>query len=130
MSTTYARSRLSATALSLVALMFTATTPALAQTAWDWQDQADMLGRLTAQGLVRSMDSVRARGDERDRAPAPARLREADRDNAAVVDPRRSFGHGTGARTPPAAGATVLSDVEATTNATPPPARERRAREL
>ena len=109
MSTAYARSRLPATALSLVALvLFTATTPALAQTAWDIQDQADMLGRLTAQGLVRSMDSIRVRGDERARAPAPARLREADRDN----------------------GATVLSDAEVATNATPPPAHERRAREL
>jgi hypothetical protein len=107
MSTAYARLRLHATTLSLVAL-FTATTPVLAQTAWDTQDQADMLGRLTAQGLVRSMDSVRAWADERDRAPAPARLREADRDN----------------------GATVLSDVEVTTNATPAPAHERRAREL
>lgn len=110
MSTAYARSRLPATALSLVALLFTSTTPALAQTAWDWQDQADMLGRLTAQGLVRSMDSVRTRADERERAPAPApaRLREADRDN----------------------GAAVLSDVEVTTTAAPLPAQERREREL
>jgi hypothetical protein len=108
MSTAHARSRLHATALSLVALVFTATTPVLAQTAWDTQDQADMLGRLTAQGLVRSMDSVRARADKRDRAPAPARLREADHDN----------------------GATVLSDAEVATNATPAPAHERRAREL
>jgi hypothetical protein len=125
-----ARSRLPATALSLVALVFTATTPVLAQTAWDTQDQADMLGRLTAQGLVRSMDSVRARADERDRAPAPARLREADYDHAAGVDSRRSFGHESGARTPPAAGATVLSGAEATTKAPLPPARERHAREL
>jgi len=130
MSTAYARSRLPATALGLVALVFTATTPVLAQTAWDRQDQADMLGRLTAQGLVRSMDSVRARTDQRDRAPAPTRSREADRDNAAGVDPRRSFAHESGARTPPAAGATMLSDVEATTKPTPTPTRERRAREL
>jgi hypothetical protein len=108
MSTAYARSRLHATALSLVALVFTAITPVLAQTAWDTQDQADMLGRLTAQGLVRSMDSVRTRANERDRAPSPARLREADRDNDA----------------------TVLSDAEVATNATPSPAHERRAREL
>ena len=132
MSTAYARSRLPATALSLVALLFTSPAPVLAQTAWDWQDQADMLGRLTAQGLVRSMDSVRTRADERERAPAPApaRLREADRDNAAGVDPRRSFGHESGARTPPAAGAAVLSDVEVTTTAAPLPAQERREREL
>lgn len=130
MSTAYARSRLPATALSLVVLVFTATTPARAQTAWDVQDQADMLGRLTAQGLVRSMDPVRPRADVQHRTPAPARLHQDDRDNAAGVDPRRSFGHERGARTPRAAGATVLSDVEVPANATPAPAREPRAREL
>jgi hypothetical protein len=136
MSTAYARLRLPATALGLVALVFTATTPVLAQTAWssldqadiNRQDQADMLRRLEAQGLVRSMDPVRTRADERHRAPA--RSRETDRDDAAGVDPRRRLGHERGARTPPAAGAAVPSDAEATTDATPPPARRGHAHKL
>lgn len=135
MSTAHARARLPATALCLAALLLTTASPVLAQSAWGSldqadiyrQDQADMLGRLAARGLIRPADPGRARAGERDRAPA--RVREADGDDAAGVDSRRRFGHESGARTPPALGATVPSDAEAA-NAMPPPARPQHAHKL
>jgi len=110
MPTTNLHSRLPATALCLCAMVLAASPPAFAQTRWDAQDQADMWGRLQAQGLIRSPESARAEAAKRGMPLAPARLREAARDDAAGADPRRRSGHGSGLRTPPTPDATALPD--------------------
>ena len=122
MPTTNLHSRLPATALCLCAMVLAASPPAFAQTLWDAQDQADMWGRLQAQGLIRSPESARAEAAKRGKPSAPARLHEADRDEAAGADPRRRSGHGSGLRTPPTPDATALPDVKVTTDAVPPSA--------
>jgi hypothetical protein len=127
MSTTNLHSRLPATALYLCALVLAASSSAFAQTPWDAQDQADMSGRLQAQGLIRSPESARAEAAKRGKLSAPARLHEADRDDAAGADPRRRSGHGSGPRTPDA---TALPDAKVTSDAAPTSALGRSAREL
>ncbi len=122
MPTTNLHSRLPATALCLCAMVLTASPPAFAQTSWDAQDQADMWGRLQAQGLIRSSESTRAEAAKRGKPSAPARLHEAGRDDAAGADPRRRSGHGSGPRTPPTPDATALPDAEVTTDASTPSA--------
>jgi hypothetical protein len=74
---------------------------AFAQTPWDAQDQADMWGRLQAQGLIRSPESARAEAAKRGKPPAPPRLHEADRDDASGADSRHRSRHGSEPRTPP-----------------------------
>jgi hypothetical protein len=128
MRTTNLHSRLPATALCLCAMVLAASPPAFAQTLWDAQDQADMWGRLQAQGLIRSPESARAEAAKRGKPSAPPRLHETDRDEAAGADPRRRYGHGSGLRTPPAPDATALHDVKVTTDAAPPSAPGQPAR--
>ena len=130
MPTTNLQSRLPATALCLCALVLAASPPAFAQTPWDAQDQADMSGRLQAQGLIRSPESARAEAAKRNKLSAPARLHEADRDDAAGADPRRRSGHGSGPRTPPTPDATALPDAKVTSDVAPTSALGRPAREL
>ena len=102
--------RLPATALCLCALVLAASPPAFAQNLWDAQDQADMWGRLQAQGLIRSPDAARAESVKRGKPSASPRLHEADRDDAAGADSRRRYGHGSGPRTPPTPEVTAVPD--------------------
>ena len=67
--------RLPATALCLCALVLAASPPAFAQNLWEAQDQADMWGRLQAQGLIRSPDAARAAMRPRTSAFAAGRSR-------------------------------------------------------
>ena len=99
MRTKNLHSRLPATALCLCAMVLAASPPAFAQTLWEAQDQADMWGRLQAQGLIKSPESARAEAAKRNKPSAPSRLHETDRDEAAGADARRRYGHGSGQRT-------------------------------
>ncbi|HEX2082395.1 MAG TPA: hypothetical protein VHF86_02795, partial [Xanthomonadaceae bacterium] len=71
MPTTNLHSRSSIAALCLCAMVLAASPPAFAQSQWDAQDQADMWGRLQAQGLVRSPESARAKAAKRGKPPVP-----------------------------------------------------------
>lgn len=98
MSTTNARSRMSAAALCLLAVAV--VMPVQAQTAWDRQEQAEILARLQAQGLVRPAESACAGGKKQDarvgrecrkrerrgKPEAPAREHEAGRDGEAASE--------------------------------------------
>ena len=127
MRTKNLHSRLPATALCLCAMVLAASPPTFAQTVWDAQDQADMWGRLQAQGLIRSPESARAEAAKRGKPSAPARLHEADGDDAAGRILEARSGQGSG---PPTPDATALSDATVTTDAAPSSARGRPAREL
>jgi hypothetical protein len=110
MRTKNLHSRLPATVLCLCVMVLAASPPAFAQTLWDAQDQADMWGRLQAQGLIRSPESARAEAAKRGKPSAPARLHEAGRDDAAGADPRRRSGHGSGLRTQSTPEVTAVPD--------------------
>jgi hypothetical protein len=115
MRTKTLRSRLPAPALCLCAMVLASNPPALAQSQWDAQDQADMWGRLQAQGLVRSPESARAEAAKRGKPSAPAPLHEPDRDGAAGADLRPRSGHGSAPRTLPTHDATAaLPDAQVT----------------
>ena len=114
MPTTNPHSRRPVTALCLCAMALAASPPAFAQSQWDAQDQADMWGRLQAQGLVRSPEPARADAAKRGKPSAPA-LHEANRDDAAGADLRPRSGNGSAPRTPSAHDAkAALPDAQVT----------------